>query len=222
MKWPEQAVREQLLVRKVWFTTGSLQGSLAKKLNNHKKNSYQLHFSFCSSSQQLSAYVCLEEVARPVDRGHCAGSPEGKGKQEEKKAILHQMHDAESEYKLGSQADISGEAISWRMSLSEALVREGAISWSSEWMSWLRKLSVLTAIRAEQWCQDSTIWDTVRPYLSKLRELLLWITANQTKHRTPTWVCACYTNSQEEVFTLVCSLREIRRNATGQTLFKLF
>jgi len=34
------------------------------------------------------------------------------------------------------------------MSLSDALVREGAISWSSKWMGWLKKSSVLTAVRA--------------------------------------------------------------------------
>jgi len=56
--------------------------------------------------------VCLEEVALPADRGHCAGSPEGKGKREGKKAIPYQVDNAESEYKLGSQADISEEAIS--------------------------------------------------------------------------------------------------------------
>lgn len=71
-----------------------------------------LHFSFCSSRQQLSAYVCLEEISLPADRDHCAGSPEGKGKQEGKKPIPDQLDDAETEFRLGSQADISGEAIS--------------------------------------------------------------------------------------------------------------
>lgn len=35
-------------------------------------------------------------------------------------------------------------------------------------------------------------------------------------------VHAQYANAHVEMFTLVCSLREIRANATGQTLFKLF
>lgn len=55
--------------------------------------------------------MCLEEAVLPVDRGYRASSPEDKGKQEGKKAILHQTDHAESEYELGSQADISGEAI---------------------------------------------------------------------------------------------------------------
>lgn len=150
-------MREQLLVKKVWFTAGSLQGSLAKKLSNHKK-CFIFHSAVPDSSFQ---HMCLEEISLPADRDHCAGSPEGKGKQEGKKAIPDQIDDAETEFKLGSQADISGEAISWGMSLSEVLFREKAISWSSKWVGWLRKLSVLTAIRAEQWCQDSTIWNTV-------------------------------------------------------------
>lgn len=56
--------------------------------------------------------MCLEEISLPADRDHCGGSPEGKGKQEGKKAIPDQIDDAETEFKLGSQADISGEAIS--------------------------------------------------------------------------------------------------------------
>lgn len=78
MKRPEQAVREQLLARKVWFTAGSHWGSLTGKLSKHKKCSYQLHFSFCNLSQQFSAYSCLEEVAQSADRGHSASSSERK------------------------------------------------------------------------------------------------------------------------------------------------
>lgn len=78
MKWPEQALREQLLVRKVQFTAGSHWGLLTEKLSKQKKHSYQLYFSFCNSSQQFLAYLCLGEVAQSADRGHCASSPERK------------------------------------------------------------------------------------------------------------------------------------------------
>lgn len=97
-------------------------------------------FPFCSSTRQFSACACLE-VALPADRGHCAGSPESKGMQQAKKAILYQADNAESEHKLGFQAGISGEDTSWEMQLSKTLVRERTISWRDEWMSWLRKLS---------------------------------------------------------------------------------
>lgn len=66
-------------------------------------------FPFCSFTRPFSACVCLEEVALPADRGHCAGSPESKGMQQGKKAILYQADNAESEHKLGSQAGVSGE-----------------------------------------------------------------------------------------------------------------
>lgn len=153
MKWPEHAVRKQLLVKKVWFTAGSLQGSLTKKSWITIRNAAtSLIFHSASSSQQLSAYVCLEEAVLPADRGYRASSPEGKGKQEGKKAILHQTMQSQSTSWDPRQTFLGKPYGGWGW---ERLWSERRLLAVSEWMGWLKKLSGLTPTRAEKQCQDN-------------------------------------------------------------------
>lgn len=143
-----------------------------------------LHFSFCSSRQQLLAHVCLEEISLPLDRAHCSHSPEGKGKWEGKKAIPDQIDDAETEFKLDRH-------FWWRHIMRD----------ESEWDSVQRGGSLpkqqVDGLAEETLSIDShQSWVIMpglnhlrhsQPYLSKLRELLLWITTDQRRQS----ICLC-------------------------------
>lgn len=177
-----------------------------------------LCFSFCSSRQQLSAHVCLEEISLPVDRAHCAGSPEGKGKWEGKKAIPDQTDDAETEFRLGRhfwESQIMRDESEWGSvqrggSLLEQKVdgmAEEALSIDSH-QSWVI-VPGLNHLRHSQ------------PYLTKLRELLLWITGDQRKQSSYLCVSDMLIH-RWQYFAQVCSLSELRGNATGQNLFQIF